>query len=143
MTSFNAKKTFLPCQHEFEIVNSYVMEMCSDFDKAFLGIYFSKTNNSVELSLYLDSSIIGSDVNSTEDVDNALITIKENAFSQDFSFINVTKERISYGGEGNFMYVYTIDGQKPTYFYSKDSDVASFKTIHLKGNWYLLVNRAR
>ena len=67
----------------------------------------------------------------------------KNAFDyRDFSFIDINKNRISFGGLGNYMFVFSRNGEQPDYFYHPEDTIAYTRYI-LNDNWYLLVNKAR
>lgn len=69
--------------------------------------------------------------------ENQLYSLNQisNAFSTDFSFIKITENRITYGGNGTDMFVYSKDGKKPEYFYYK-GDKIRFSVQKLGDNWY-------
>ena len=60
----------------------------------------------------------------------------------DYSFIRVTKERVSYCGDGYRMYVYSRNGKAPSYYYYK-GDRQHPEVYSLGDNWYLLTNYGR
>lgn len=64
------------------------------------------------------------------------------AFIMDFSCIEITENRISYKGEGNQMYVYSMDGKKPNYFHYKGDNI-SFSADSLGDNWYYCYAKIR
>jgi len=54
-----------------------------------------------------------------------------------FDTIRVTEERIAYSfGLGRFMYIYTFDGQPPSYYARRDRN-ENFHSESLGGNWFL------
>ena len=59
------------------------------------------------------------------------------AFYSDFSFIDITPERISFGGLGSGMYVFSLDKKAPDYFYHKGDDMSE-DVYSLGDNWYYL-----
>lgn len=65
-----------------------------------------------------------------------------NAFRTDFSFIGVGQGRVSFGGNGNDMFVYTVDDSFPKWFYSPNDDT-KYTREKLDNNWYHLYNNAR
>lgn len=65
-----------------------------------------------------------------------------NAFKTDFSFIGVGEGRVSFGGNGNDMFVYTVDDSIPKWFYSPN-DRMRYTKEKLYNNWYHLYNNAR
>lgn len=77
----------------------------------------------------------------TEDIIESLSNVKQ-AFDYDFSIISITATGISYGGEGNEMFVYSSDGEKPKYFWSDDGN-KSFGIYSLGDDWYYLFLKQR
>ena len=77
----------------------------------------------------------------TEDIKESLNNVKQ-TFYYGFSMISITENRISYGGEGYEMFVYSLDGKKPKYFWHNDRN-NSFKIYSLGDDWYLLSLRLR
>ena len=78
-------------------------------------------------------------LSTTQQVDPAL-------FGEEYSdYIDVTEERIDYGGLGNYLYVYSRNGKRPKYFYSPNpkKDRTFFKTYYLIDDWYLLKGSSR
>jgi len=65
-----------------------------------------------------------------------------NAFNHDFSFIGVSSERVSFGGNGNDMFVYSVNGKSPKWFYSPFSKM-KFSKEKLSENWFYLYNHVR
>lgn len=77
----------------------------------------------------------------TEDIVESLNNVKQ-AFNYDFSIISITETRISYGGEGYEMFVYSLDGEKPKYFWSDDRN-KPFRIYSLGDDWYYLFLKQR
>ena len=77
----------------------------------------------------------------TEDIIESLSNVKQ-AFNYDFSIISITETRISYGGEGYEMFVYSLDGEKPKYFWSDDRN-KPFNIYSLGDDWYYLFLKQR
>ncbi len=72
-----------------------------------------------------------------QEIQNAFNNIL-NAFQHyEFSFVEITPERVSYGGLGYRMYVYSRNGKVPDYFYHK-GDRMDEDCYYLGDNWYLL-----
>lgn len=96
------------------------------------GIYLVVKGDEYKVTnLYFDGDIA---LNNSQLI--AINNIDE-LFTTDFSLIYVSSDRISYGGLGGEMYVYTFNGDSPDYFYSKD-DKDKFTTYWLSDNWFLL-----
>ena len=77
----------------------------------------------------------------TEDIIESLSNVKQ-AFNYDFSIISITETRISYGGEGYEMFVYSLDEEKPKYFWSDDRN-KPFNIYSLGDDWYYLFLKQR
>ena len=77
----------------------------------------------------------------TEDIIESLSNVKQ-AFNYDFSIISITESRISYGGEGYEMFVYSLDEEKPKYFWSDDRN-KPFGIYSLGDDWYYLFLKQR
>ena len=116
-------KIFDEKAHDFYLLNNHILE---NYDTL-------PTQDRITLSA--DNLRLPSEVR------QAFNSVKE-AIAYDFSIIYITNERVSYCGLGNRMYVYSRNGKKPNYFYSKDDGVI-YITYKLKDNWYLLENIAR
>ena len=73
----------------------------------------------------------------SKELQNAFHSISDAFEYWDFSFIDITQERISFGGLGAKMYVHSRNGKIPRYHYSKDDGL--HPDIYTLGNsWYLL-----
>lgn len=64
------------------------------------------------------------------------------AFKMDFSYIEITENRISYKGEGNQMYVYSKEGKKPNYFHYEGDNIR-FSAKSFGDNWYYCYAKIR
>lgn len=118
---------------DFESVNEFICSMPVTGSNSFSIIY----KNNVITSLY-----DGRDIPLPNEIKTSLNTIDDNLFYMDFSFIDVTEYRISYGGLGNIMYVFSRNGEIPDYFYHEEDNI-DYTTYVLTENWYKLVNVAR
>lgn len=58
-------------------------------------------------------------------------------FTQSFNFIAVTNNRISFGGDGAQMIVYSADGKRPSYFHAEDDGVR-YRVEKLSEHWFYL-----
>ena len=133
-SSFNNNK------ESFTKLNEYLLDCYSSVDTNELIFAFTFSDETGQVSeiysgysheyVYLDEDTI-------EHFDNA-----RKAFAYDFSIIYITDTRISYGGDGNEMFVYSLDGKKPKYFWS-DEKKHHFSTYSLGDNWYYLFLRQR
>ena len=64
------------------------------------------------------------------------------AFYGDFSFIDITPKRISFGGFGGEMYVLSLDKKAPDYFYH-ENDGMEISVHSLGDGWYCLKSNHR
>lgn len=138
---FDSKKnTFNINKDSFDKLNQYFLEQFSYIDNNELNFAFSVSKETGKIEklyssysqeyIYLDKEII------------ELLNNIRNLFDYDFSIVSITSTRISYGGEGNEMYVYSLDGNKPKYFW-EDNKAASFTIYTLDENWYYLFLKQR
>ena len=138
---FDLKKdTFNINKVSFDKLNQYLLEQFSNIENSELNFTFSVSEETGEIEklysrywheyIYLDEDI-------TE-----LFTNVKNSFTYDFSIVSITSTRISYGGEGNEMFVYSLDGKKPKYFWADNKD-AAFSSYSLDNNWYYLFLKQR
>ncbi len=110
---------------DFEIINDLMLSVESSEDNGYLLI-FDDEKTVTELYGFpceLDDSELYS-LNQIAD-----------AFYMSFDYIEITENRISYKGEGNQMYVYSMDGKKPKYFHYKGDNIR-FSVENLGDNWY-------
>ncbi|MBQ7399090.1 MAG: hypothetical protein IJW06_01335 [Clostridia bacterium] len=114
----------------FEKVNRYIIETYG--------------NDSAQNTFYLDKQILqivglndGEKTAVNEEIKASLNSIVPAFDGYDFSFIKVSPERVSYGGEGYRMYVYSRNGKAPSYFYY-EGDGMKPEVYKLGDNWYLL-----
>lgn len=123
---------FQNTQSSFTLINEILTEKSTGGDTSYLLIK-NDAGMITRLSNYPDK------VELNEEQLHALNQIAS-IFEEDFSFIEITSSRISYGGLGRDMYVYARDGKKPTYFYSQDGSVRGvrFSTHYIRDGWYLL-----
>lgn len=140
------KNLFISCQEDFELINQFILETSNGRDGISFSLVTQDTNGNSEIvSLFMhhpENSKESKNILLSDEMKNAFNTIWDTLFRMDFSFIDVTEDRISYGGLGSRMYVYSRNGERPTYFYSPSDDVV-YHTYHLENRWYLLANIAR
>lgn len=128
---------FIECQNDFDIINNYILNLCSDSNRVSFQIQYDDHKTS-KLKMYIGDSMQGQEIELEEDCKNALDNIKQNLMPSDFSFIDVTTDRVSYGGLGNRMYVFLKEGKKPNYFYSPKDNKTIYTIYNLNNSWYLL-----
>ena len=116
---------------EFELVNNYIIE--NFVNKPGTEENIQIVRQSIEITGFYNDG----DVRIDNSVRKALNSLDNCFKGYDFSFIEITDERISYGGLGYRMYVYSENGKVPTYFYH-DGDGMHPEVYELGDNWYLL-----
>lgn len=138
---FDSKKnTFNINKDSFDKLNQYFLEQFSSIDTNELNFAFSVSKETGRIEK-LYSSYLHEYIYLEEDIIELLSNVN-NSFNYDFSIVSVTNTRISYGGEGNEMFVYSLDGSKPRYFW-EDNEKASFSIYVLDENWYYLFLKQR
>lgn len=123
-------KRFKLYKQEFQEITEYICENCDSDERKIVSVCFE---NSRIVSLYYDG-------NYAQLSDEMILFFNKikNIYTGDFSHIEVTPKRISYGGLGNRMYVYSRNGKVPDYFYHK-GDGMNEDCFYLGDNWYLLM----
>lgn len=124
----------------FEKTNEFLLEQYSlaKTDRLTFALSLLKPEKKIDkiYSGYLHGYIY------LDDETKQLLTDISTVFRYDFSTISVEKKRISYYGEGNEMFVYSLDGKKPKTFWP-DGTKAKFSTYSLGDNWYYLFLKQR
>lgn len=138
----NEKQKFSSYKSDFEMVNKYILDICSSNTKTSFNIIYEDKKIS-SLVMFSEDSSQETKIFLKDDIKEALNNIEENLMTSSFDYIDVTSERISYGGLGNRVYVYSRDGKKPTYYLSPNNDRTSYNTYHLNDNWYMLKSISR
>lgn len=138
---FNLKKNaFNINKDSFDQLNQYFLEQFSSINSSELTFAFSVSGETGKIEK-LYSSYLHEYIYLDEDIIELLSNVN-NLFDYDFSIVSITNTRISYGGEGNEMFVYSLDGKKPNYFWADKKD-ASFSSYSLDNNWYYLFLKQR
>lgn len=138
---FDSKKnTFNINKDSFDKLNQYFLEQFSSIDTNELNFAFSVSKETGRIEK-LYSSYLHEYIYLEEDIIELISNVND-SFNYDFSIVSVTNTRISYGGEGNEMFVYSLDGSKPRYFW-EDNEKASFSIYVLDENWYYLFLKQR
>ena len=127
---YSEKETnlFIKYKSDYETVNSYIIKHFDvlpgeDEKKVFIT---PRGNVSIKNHPELD-----------KEMKDALYRTSIPFGGYDYSFIEVTKKRISYCGDGYRMYVYSRNGKAPSYYYYK-GDGLHPEVYDLGDNWYLL-----
>lgn len=120
------------CTDDFEAINDVLLSIETEKDITLFSVASEKGKNTEIYDFPIELN------------ENQLYSLNKisDAFTTDFSFIAITENRISYGGEGNDMFVYSIDGKRPKYFYHK-GDKVDFSVENLDNNWYFCHARIR
>ena len=130
--SDSIKNTFNINKDSFDKLNQYFLEQFSSIDNNELNFAFSVSKETGRIEK-LYSSYLHEYIYLEEDIIELLSNVN-NSFNYDFSIVSITNTRISYGGEGNEMFVYSLDGSKPRYFW-EDNKEASFSIYARYRNW--------
>lgn len=126
-------QNFLQFKDDAEAVNKYIIENFGH--KAY-------SDNNVVFISQKDGKVVGLyDTDEVEIPEWMIISLNEiksgmNQSDTDF-FVEITKERISYGGLSKHMYVYSQNSKAPNYYYYK-GDGMHPDVYDLGNNWYLL-----
>lgn len=120
------------CTDDFEAINDKLLSLETQKEKTLFSVITQKGKN---------TEIYHFPVELNERQLNSLNQLAD-AFSTDFSFIEITEARITYGGDGGDMFVYSIDGSTPNYFYYAGDNVR-FSVESLGNNWYFCHARLR
>ena len=117
-------------QEDFELINDYIL---ANFDSQSdeMNIMIVRDFCNIRGLYENEDIVIG------EDLKIAFNSIDECFNDYDFSFIEINDDRISYGGLGYRMYVYSRNGKAPTYYYH-EGDGMHPEVYKLDENWYLL-----
>lgn len=140
-TDHNKQGVFDTNKASFEMLNEYLLNYhssCSQEEEVRFAFSFASQTGLVD-KIY--SGYTNEYIFLDNDIQEAFRNVKK-CFTYDFSYISVTDNRISYGGEGNEMYVYVLKGDKPDYFFSSTKK-SSFSTYNLGNNWYYLFLKVR
>ena len=138
---FDLKKdVFYVNKDSFDKLNQYFLEQFSSIDSNELNFAFSVSKETGRIEK-LYSSYTHEFIDLEKDISELLSNVN-NSFNYDFSIVSITNTRISYGGEGNEIFVYSLDGSKPKYFWD-DNKESSFSIYDLGENWYYLFLRQR
>lgn len=138
----NVKTAFEINKPSFEILNQFFKDYYASSELTGEELNFSFSFNENEKCVneiyagHLCDYIVLED-----EIAKALYDVKK-TFKYDFSLISVTNIRISYGGIGNEQFVYSLNGERPKYFFDKEDD-ASFSSYSLGDDWYYLFLRTR
>ena len=124
------KEKFEQYKEDFVLITEHIRNELNYCENTSISIIWDDKTHRF-LSLYDDGEIYV-----PENIMNAFDHIHE-AFYSDFSFIDITPERISFGGLGGGMYVLSLGKKAPDYFYHKN-DGMKLSKYSLGDNWYYL-----
>ncbi len=117
---------------DFEKANDYIIKEIADDSEIFVVVSWDYENKSLT-HLYCN----GEKYFPEEIIQTAFENISQAFSGYDFSYIDITSERITYYGQGEVMFVYSRKGGAPKYFYSPNDGV-SFNAYTLWDGWYFL-----
>ena len=118
---------FQKYKEDFILINEYILETFPNID----SIYVCVEGREIT-SIFIDEEIF-----LPPEIKAAFNSIHEAFLNYEFSFVEITEDRISYGGLGYRMYVFSRNGKVPNYFYSPDDNMHE-KVYALGDDWYLL-----
>lgn len=128
--SSEEKEKFEQYKEDFVLITEYIRNELAHIENTTVSIVW-EDNTHKFLSLYNDG-----DIYVPENIMQAFDRINE-AFYSDFSFIEITSERISFGGLGSGMYVLSLNKKTPDYFYHKGDDMNE-NVYSLGDNWFYM-----
>lgn len=131
-SSTSNDNNFEICTEDFEAINNVLLNIDPDNDR----LLFSVVSEDGK-----DTEIYNFPIELNENELHSLNRLSD-TFKTDFSFIEITEERISYGGEGGDMLVYSIEGKTPKYFHYV-GDRIDFSVKSLGHKWYFCHARIR
>lgn len=123
--------TFCAAVTDFEEIKNLVIY--NGVDSASYGILRDESNSIVGL--------YGLPEPMTQEHLNSLNSIDE-IFKTDFSFIEVSKGCVRFGGNGGEMFVFMANGNKPIFFYF-EGDGVEFSASELTNGWFFLHSKVR
>ena len=121
---------FQKYKEDFILINDYILENYSHLDDESIHVC---VENMEITQLFND----GEDIFLPPEIKAAFNSIHEAFLNYEFSFVEITEDRISYGGLGYRMYVFSRNGKVPDYFYSPDDNMHE-EVYALGDDWYLL-----
>lgn len=119
---------------EFEAINDYIIE---NFDCDEMNSILVCRDGEGEVYGDIISLYDNGDIELSDELQTYFNKIDDAFDGYDFSFVDVSKDRISYCGLGYRMYVYSRNGKAPDYYYYR-GDGMHHETFKLTDNWYLL-----
>ena len=122
---------FQKYKEDFILINDYILENYSHLDDESIHVC---VENMEITQLFND----GEDIFLPPEIKAAFNSIHEAFLNYEFSFVEITEDRISYGGLGYRMYVFSRNGKVPDYFYSPDDNMHE-EVYALGDDWYLLM----
>ena len=126
-------QNFSQFKDDAEAVNGYIIENFGHTAITNDNSILVSQENGIIVGLYDEGHI-----EIPEHMLDAFNNIKDRMHQSDTDFfIDITKDRISYGGLSSYMYVYSRNGKSPSFFYHK-GDGMHPEVYDLGNNWYLL-----
>ncbi len=118
---------FQKYQEGFILINEYILKTFPEEDFVYVCVEGREIT-----SIFIDEKIY-----LPPEIKAAFNSIHEAFLNYEFSFVEITEDRISYGGLGYRMYVFSRNGKVPDYFYSPDDNMRE-EVFALGDDWYLL-----
>ena len=115
-------------KEDFILINEYILETFPNID----SIYVCVEGREIT-SIFIDEEIY-----LPPEIKAAFNSIHEAFLNYEFSFVEITEDRISYGGLGYRMYVFSRNGKVPNYFYFPGDNMHE-EVYALGDDWYLLM----
>ena len=125
------KDNFKQYEDDFEVIKDVIMAANLD-----LGEDGRETYPLVQNEQGAITGLFSCPINFTKEELASFNRLAE-MFTQSFNFIAVTNNRISFGGDGAQMIVYSADGKRPSYFHAEDDGVR-YRVEKLSEHWFYL-----
>jgi len=128
---------FEECREDFNLINEFVLENFTPLSNDDFTIFLIEQKGEITA---LESDKKRLDL--SKELKAAFRRIRPLYKGRDFSMICVSSSRIDFSGLGNRAFVFSRDGKKPKYFYSKDDGI-NFNIANLGGGWFFLMHYIR
>lgn len=129
------KESFEQYREDFVLITEYITSELNCNENATISIVWDEETHCFLLLYHNGDIYVPEDIMLAFDRTNEI-------FHTDFSFIEVTSERISFGGLGGEMYVLSLNKKAPDYFYH-ENDGMKMSVYYLGDGWYCLKSNHR
>ena len=130
-SNLGKKENFKQYEDDFEVIKDVIMAANLDLGEDGTETYPLVENEQGEIT-----GLFSCPINFTKEELASFNRLAE-MFTQSFNFIAVTNNRISFGGDGAQMIVYSADGKRPSYFHAEDDGVR-YRVEKLSEHWFYL-----